>query len=118
MSDERRRHHRYEIALAAELRLGDTTFTATTRDVSDGGCCIACAYVVPEKQIIDCALFVVVDGIEEAGLPPLRVKASVQWMAESDDGDPAVRYIAGLQFQEIAVEQKRWLAQAIARSRS
>ena len=43
MSQERRVHDRFVIELAAEIKAGDTQFTATTKEISAGGCCIVSA---------------------------------------------------------------------------
>lgn len=105
----KRAHPRFEIRLAAEVRIGEREFTAVTRDLSLGGTSIEAAYAVPEDSDVDLALFVVVDGVEEASLPPLRVKASVMWTAQKDDGPLDARHVAGLRFTGLGDAQVAWL---------
>jgi hypothetical protein len=106
----RRVHQRFEIRLAVELLLPDgRKATAVTRDLSEGGAAIEGAYALPEGETIDVALFVVVDGVEEASLPPLRIKATVQWTAQNDDGPLDTRHIGGLRFAALSPAQAQWL---------
>lgn len=107
----RRVHPRFEIRLAVELVLpGGRKATAVTRDLSEGGTCVEGAYALPEGQTIDVALFVVVDGVEEPSLPPLRIKATVQWTAQNDDGPIDARHIGGLRFHDLSPAQSQWVA--------
>lgn len=111
-----RAHTRHPIALAVELRVEGRRFTAVTRNVSAGGCCIEGAYRLEENAQVQAALYVVVDGVEEASLPPLEVRASVQWTAENEDGSADARHIAGLKFAGLGDAQRGWLEDVIARS--
>jgi hypothetical protein len=107
----RRVHPRFEIRLAAEMVLsGGRRATAVTRDLSEGGSCVESAYALPEGETIDVALFVVVDGVEEASLPPLRIKATVQWTAQNDEGPIDARHIGGLRFEDLSAAQAAWIA--------
>lgn len=113
----RRIHPRFEIRLAAELTLpGGRRATAVTRDLSEGGTCVESAYQLPEGEIIDVALFVVVDGVEEASLPPLRIKATVQWTAQNDEGPIDARHIGGLRFGDLSPAQSGWLTRFLTPS--
>ncbi len=106
----RRAHPRLDIRLAAELSLaaGKTT-AAVTRDLSVGGTCVESAYPLVDGSEIGVALFVVVDGVEEASLPSLRVRATVQWTAQNDEAAVEVRHIAGLKFIELTEPQAAWI---------
>jgi hypothetical protein len=106
----RRAHPRYDIRLAAELSLpGGRTTAAVTRDLSEGGTCVESAYPLVDGSEIGIALFVVIDGVEEASLPSLRVQATVQWTAQNDEAAIEVRHIAGLKFQALSEAQAAWI---------
>ncbi len=115
-SANRRAHPRYELHLSAAFRLGETERTATTRDLSEGGACIELAYALSEGAELDLALFVVVNGIEDATTPPLRTRARVQWTAENEDAPASSRHLAGLKFEAMTDAQRAWLQAAIARA--
>ena len=108
---ERRVHQRFEIRLAAELWIPERsgTVTAVTRDLSRGGACLESAYALPEGKTVEVALYVVVDGVEEASLPPLRISAEVQWTAQNDDGPLDARHVAGIRFSGLTDAQAAWL---------
>ena len=106
----RRAHPRFDIRLAAELSLpGGKTTAAVTRDLSVGGTCVESAYPLVDGSEIGIALFVVVDGVEEASLPSLRVSATVQWTAQNDEAAIEVRHIAGLKFGALSEAQAAWI---------
>lgn len=115
MSQERRVHTRFSIALAAEISTGSHRFTATTKDISAGGCCIAGPYPLREGAEVLCSLYVVVDGIEEANLPPLETRATVQWHADTEDADDEGRHLVGLRFAALSPQHVQWLEATIAR---
>jgi len=114
--NERRAHPRFEIELGAEIRTTTRTFSAATKDVSVAGACIEGPYPLEEAALIDVHLFVVVDGVEEAGFPPLQVKARVQWTAETDDPEAGWRILAGLRFEDLDPNKKQWLERVLARA--
>ena len=114
--NERRAHQRFEIQLGAEIRTAERSFSAATKDVSVGGACIEGPYALEETSAIDLDLFVVVDGVEEAGFPPLTVRARVQWTAETDDPAVAWRNLAGLRFEELDEAKRQWLERVLART--
>jgi hypothetical protein len=116
--DNRRQHPRYKISLSAEVTAGERSFTATTRDVSEGGACLESAYPLPEAADVEVALFVVVDGIEDANTPPLRIRATVQWAADNDEAPADSRHIGGLKFADMSDAQRQWLAGVVARTES
>jgi len=115
-SSERRAHPRFEIQLGAEIRTATRTFSAATKDVSVGGACIEGPYPLEEAAVVDVNLFVVVDGVEEAGFPPLPVRARVQWIAETDEPEVGWRNLAGLRFEELDDAKRQWLEGVLARA--
>jgi c-di-GMP-binding flagellar brake protein YcgR len=103
----RRQFQRTQIRMSAEVHLGESTMTATTRDLSEGGVGLELAKALPEGAEVTLGLFLVVDGVEEERLPPLWVKGRVAWGGELDDG----RHAAGVRFEVITDAQKEWLRQ-------
>lgn len=120
MSQIRRESDRVSIELAAEITTsGGSSFTATTKNISVGGCCIASAYPLPEEAVVRCALYLVVDGVEEAGIPALETKSTVQWVADTgDEGTPDTQHVAGLKFSGLSQAQQDWLQATIAKTTS
>ncbi len=117
MSPENRRaHQRYKLHLSAEIQTPKGTITASTRDLSVGGCCIESPYALEEGAQLRLSLFLVVDGIECSETPPLVVGASVQWTAENDEALPESRHLAGMRFVDATDEQRSWLEGFLARS--
>ena len=115
---QRRQHPRFKISLGAEIRSTQRTFTAATKDVSAGGACVEGPHPFGDGDELVLSLYVVVDGIEESSMPPLQVKATVQWSAENDEAEDTWKYIAGLKFVDITPEQSQWIEQIVARSTS
>jgi len=105
----RRQHQRVDIRMSAEVRTARSVFTATTRDVSEGGVGLSCDYPLDEGSEVVVGLFLVLDDVE-TDTPPLWVKARVAWAAETDDR----RYNAGVRFEVITEEQRKWLRQVLA----
>jgi len=106
----RRAHPRFDIRLSAELSLpGGKTTAAVTRDLSAGGTCVESAYPLVDGSEIGVALFVVVNDVEEASLPSLKVSATVQWTAQNDESAIEVRHIAGLKFAALSEAQAQWI---------
>jgi len=105
----RRQFDRVPIRMSAEVRSGDQTFTAATRDLSEGGAGLEPERPLGEGSEVTLGLFLVVDDVEEERMPPLWVKGRVAWTGESDDG----RHIAGVRFEVITDDQKRWLRQVL-----
>jgi hypothetical protein len=115
MSQNRRVHRRYVIHLAVEVRAAGKTFTATTRDLSEGGCCIEGAYPLEDGAMVDVSLFLVVDGVEDAHQPALEAHARVQWAASNPDAPAPTRHVAGLHFEGMTPAQTQWLTGMLAR---
>jgi c-di-GMP-binding flagellar brake protein YcgR len=104
----RREHHRLDLRMSAEVRTARTTFTATTRDLSEGGAGLSAERRLEEGEEITLGLFMVVDDVETE-TPPLWVKARVAWTGETDDK----RHAAGVRFEVITDEQRAWLRQVL-----
>ncbi|HVZ87811.1 MAG TPA: PilZ domain-containing protein [Polyangia bacterium] len=104
----RRQHQRVDLRMSAEVRTNQTVFTATTRDLSEGGAGLSADRPLTEGEQVVLGLFLVVDDVE-SDTPPLWVKARVAWSAESDD----TRYNTGVRFEVITDEQRAWLRQIL-----
>jgi len=106
----RRQFVRVAIRMSAEVHLGEETFTATTRDLSEGGVGLDLPRAVAEGAELTMGLFLVVDDVEEERMEPLWVKGRVAWSGEADEG----RYVAGARFEVITDQQKAWIKQVLA----
>jgi Tfp pilus assembly protein PilZ len=104
----RRAHPRLDLRMSAEIRTARTAFTATTRDISEGGAGLIADRPLIEGEEITLGLFLVIDGLEEE-TPPLWVKARVAWIGETDAGD----HTAGVHFAVITDQQRVWLRQVL-----
>ena len=96
--------------MSAEIRTERASFTAVTRDLSEGGAGLLTSRGLTEGEEIALGLFLVVDDVEEH-IPPLWVKARVVWATENDHGEHS--HSAGVRFQVITDEQKQWLRQIL-----
>ncbi|MEP6653488.1 MAG: PilZ domain-containing protein [Myxococcales bacterium] len=119
--DTRRRFTRVPLRMSAEVHLGEKSFTATTRDLSEGGCGLELKQPLPEDAEVTLGFFLVIDDVEEERVPPLWVKGRVVWVAELDVGPPgpgvqsnAGRSMAGVRFEVITDEQKSWVRNVLA----
>jgi c-di-GMP-binding flagellar brake protein YcgR len=107
----RRAHVRYEIGLAAEvLTASGRNIAAVTRDLSRGGSCLETAYPLPEGEAIRVHLFVVVDGVEESTVPPMRLDGAVKWAVVNEDAAVEARHVAGIEFAAMSDAEAAWLA--------
>ena len=119
-SAQRREHARIAIRMSAEIRIPEAgeageagevdperyrAFTATTRDLSEGGVGLEPERALQEGAELTLGLFLVIDDVEEEVVPPLWVKGRVAWVGEAD-GDVK---IAGVRFEVITDEQKAWI---------
>lgn len=116
MTEQRRAHRRFALCLAAEIAHGEQEFTATTRNVSRGGCCVESAYRLAEGAEIGIALYLVVDGIEDAEMPSMALRGAIQWTAEADDAAADARHVAGVRFLDITADQQSWLEGILQRT--
>jgi hypothetical protein len=55
-----------------------------------------------------------VDGVEEASLPALEMRATVQWTAQNDESAIEVRHIAGLKFTSVTEAQAAWIKRFVS----
>jgi len=94
--------------MSAEIRTSRSVFTATTRDLSEGGAGLDAERPLEEGEEVALGLFLVLDDVE-ADTPPLWVKARVAWIGETDGG----HYTAGVRFEVITPEQRIWLRQVL-----
>jgi c-di-GMP-binding flagellar brake protein YcgR len=105
---QRRQHNRLDLRMSAEVRTARTAFTATTRDLSEGGAGLSAERPLTEGEEVTLGLFLVLDDVE-SDMPPLWVKARVVWSSETDDN----RHAAGVRFEVITDEQRAWLRQIL-----
>jgi c-di-GMP-binding flagellar brake protein YcgR len=105
---QRRQHARLDLRMSAEIRTSRSVFTATTRDMSEGGAGLAAERSLEEGEEVALGLFLVLDDVE-TDTPPLWVKARVAWIGETDGG----HHTAGVRFEVITPEQRAWLRQVL-----
>src|SRR5262245_21771238 len=105
----RRQHERRDLRMSAEVRTSRSVFTATTRDLSEGGAGLNCERALEEGEGITVGLFLVLDDVETTDTPPLWVKGRVAW-ARPGEGRS---YTAGVRFEVITDEQRGWLRQVL-----
>jgi c-di-GMP-binding flagellar brake protein YcgR len=105
---QRRLHARLDLRMSAEIRTARSVFTATTRDLSEGGAGLQAERPLEEGEEVALGLFLVLDDVE-TDTPPLWVKARVAWISETDDG----HHTAGVRFEVITPEQQAWLRQVL-----
>lgn len=121
--DARRQHSRVPLRMSAEVHVGERSFTATTRDLSEGGCGLDLKELLPEKAEVTLGLFLVVDDVEDERMPPLWVKGRVAWasqvggeglVAGTSGAAAGARAMAGIRFEIITEQQKGWVRQVLA----
>jgi len=95
--------------MSAEIRTSRSVFTATTRDLSEGGAGLDAERPLEEGEEVALGLFLVLDDVE-TDTPPLWVKARVAWISETDGG----QHTAGVRFEVITPEQRTWLRQVLS----
>ena len=106
---QRRQHARLDLRMSAEIRTSRSVFTATTRDLSEGGAGLDAERSLEEGEEVALGLFLVLDDVE-TDTPPLWVKARVAWISETDGG----QHTAGVRFEVITPEQRTWLRQVLS----
>jgi Tfp pilus assembly protein PilZ len=92
--------------MSAEVRTKRSVFTATTRDLSEGGAGLSCDRPLDEGEEVTLGLFLVLDDVE-ADTPPLWVKARVAWARPIEEQ----RFAAGVRFDGLNDDQRAWLRQ-------
>ena len=100
-TDDKRRAHRYDVDLAAEVRIGKRVIPARTKNLSETGVCLESPMAFQEGGILDVNLILTVDGIEDVSTPPLELGASVVWSTPGNDR----AHISGLEFSGIDAEK-------------
>ena len=103
--DNRRENPRAQIAIAAELEADGDTLSGETRDLSAGGVSVLLEQGLAEGHILELALVLTEDGIEDADEEPFCTKAAVIWAAPTDDGHTMI----GLRFKDTAPQQMQRL---------
>jgi len=96
--------------MSAEIRTARSVFTATTRDLSEGGAGLNCDRELAAGEDVTVGLFLVLDDVE-ADTPPLWVKARVAWARPLDGAGQ--RHVAGVHFEAMNDAQLAWLRQAL-----
>jgi len=99
--DNRRENPRAHVTIAAELEADGDTLSGETRDLSAGGVSVLLEQSLAEGLILELALILTEDGIEQADEEPFCTKAAVMWAAPTDDGHTMV----GLRFKDTAPQQ-------------
>jgi c-di-GMP-binding flagellar brake protein YcgR len=109
--EKRRQYVRTPLRMSAEIHVGEgnESFTATTRDLSEGGCGLEFQRIVAEGAELTIGLFLVIDDVEDERVPPLWVKGRVVWTAEMD----AHKTVAGVRFEVITEQQRAWVRQVL-----
>jgi c-di-GMP-binding flagellar brake protein YcgR len=105
---QRRQHARHDLRMSAEIRTAKSVFTASTRDLSEGGAGLESERALHEGEEVAIGLFLVLDGVE-SDMPPLWVKGRVAWVGETDAGV----HTAGVRFEIITDDQRKWLRQVL-----
>jgi Tfp pilus assembly protein PilZ len=100
----RRQHERRDLRMSAEVRTTRAVFTATTRDLSEGGAGLNADRPLEEGEDVTLGLFLVLDDVE-TDTPPLWVKGRVMWSRPGNGNEHA----AGVRFEVITDEQRNWL---------
>jgi hypothetical protein len=108
--DNRRKHARFNSAVAAELDIDGDVSAGTTRDISQGGVSILTDAKLIEGGSVMLTLILTEDGIESAQADALCTRATIVWIASTDSGET----LAGLRFEALGVSGTRTLAQLLS----
>lgn len=103
---------RFRVDVAAEVLLGREVVEAMMQDVSAGGAALVLDRPVAENSPLDLALFLVEDGFQNPDEAPFRVKATVIWCADREDG---AGHTAGVRFDALDRAQRSHLDHFLAR---
>jgi c-di-GMP-binding flagellar brake protein YcgR len=109
--ENRRKHTRFSVAVAAEVTQGDETLAGETRDVSAGGVSVMLNAVLPEGASVELLLILTEDGIEDPDEEPFETRASVMWCAGLENGVA----MSGLRFADVVPAQRKRLERFLAR---
>lgn len=108
--DNRRKHVRHSLAIAAEIAVADETLTAETRDISAGGVSVILSEPLQEGSTVALLLILTQDGIEDPSEEPFESSASVMWSAPTESGGAMM----GLRFAQVGPEQRKRLERFLA----
>ncbi|HMI91611.1 MAG TPA: PilZ domain-containing protein [Polyangiales bacterium] len=115
--DNRRKHTRFAVAIAAELEAGNQTVEAETRDLSEGGVSVmvpdsvAGHAALAEGRTLSLTLILTQDGIEDPHEPPFVGPASVMCSAPTDRGQTQL----GLRFVPLSAGARAQLQRFLAK---
>lgn len=110
MSEEKRRHHRYDVEVAAEATLRGEVLIAATHNVSAEGAALVLERPIPDGVELEITLFLTQDGIEDPDEEPFEASAVVRWSASRGDGT----HVTGVQFTELSADQATQLRRFLA----
>ena len=108
--ENRRKHARYNVAVAAEVTQAGDTLAGETRDVSAGGVSVMLNAVLTEGGKVELSLILTQDGIEDPDEEPFETRASVMWCAGLEDGVA----MSGLRFTDVTPAQRQRLERFLA----
>jgi hypothetical protein len=97
--EARRAHKRFDLAVAADVRVGDEVLAARTRNLSEGGAGLEVNQPLERGTELWLSLFLLIDEIEEEGKEPFAVQGTVAWRA---DLLPGKTWSVGVKFSELA----------------
>jgi c-di-GMP-binding flagellar brake protein YcgR len=109
MPENRRKHIRYNVAVAAEVLWDGDTCAGETRDISMGGVSVSLDRELKENSSVELALILTQDGIEDPDEEPFETKADVMWNAPSDSG----AWMIGLRFANLGKDNQDQLQRFI-----
>ena len=110
MTENRRQHLRYSVAVSAEVTVDGDICIGETRDISLGGAAIALNREIAEKASVELGLILTQDGIEDPDEEPFETQADVMWNAQSDAGD----WMIGLRFAGLGKDETDHLQRFLA----
>jgi c-di-GMP-binding flagellar brake protein YcgR len=93
--DNRRKHQRFQAAVAAEVEIGAELYEGETRDLSRGGASVWMRAPLSDGMQISLTLFLTEDGIESPDEESLTLQAHVVWLSSEKQG----AVLAGLRFE-------------------
>ena len=105
MSDEHRKHRRFEVEVAGEVVIDREVLGVSTQNLSAGGVGLLLERELEDGREIAVSLFLTQDGIEDPDREPFEGPATVKWIAERDDG----LFLVGVQFGTLDAAASRRL---------
>ena len=89
--------------MAADVRFGNDTYAARTRDLSEGGVGVELSVELPRGESVWVSLFLVEDEIEIEGQEPFTVMGQVMWRSVVQAGE---LFAAGVKFADMEPEEQ------------